>query len=310
MTAETLAAELEVSVRTIYRDVESLHAAGVPLYGDAGPRGGYQLLDGYRTRLTGLTEAEAQSLFLAGLPGPAKELGLSEAVTAANLKLLASLPDDLRTRAERIASRFHLDAPGWYADADESPFLAEVAAAVWDERVVEVVYRRWKAPEEVTRTLQPYGLVLKGGRWYLVARTRGLATYRVSQILQLTVLDEHFERPADFSLAEYWEKSLTEFEERRHSGEAVIRLSPRGVERLEHYVGARVVQAAKDTAEPDGEWTRARVPIESPGHALADFLRLGTDVEVLEPPELRELFAATARGLAGMYSELPDHAAR
>ncbi|TWP49522.1 YafY family transcriptional regulator [Lentzea tibetensis] len=303
MTAAALADELEVSVRTIYRDVDSLHAAGVPLYGDAGPQGGYQLLDGYRTRLTGLTESEAESLFLAGLPGPAKELGLANAVTAANLKLMAALPEDMRSRASRIASRFHLDAPGWHNDADDTPLLAEVAAAVWDSQVVEVVYRRWKAPEEVTRTLSPYGLVLKGGRWYLVAQARrGVATYRVAQILGLRVLDEKFDRPADFDLAGYWERSLADFESRRHTGEALIRLSPRGVERFPNMVLPRVAQAARDTALPDGGWTRVTVPIESIDHALVEFLRLGTDVEVLEPPELRERFVATARGLTEIYS--------
>src|SRR5215468_4881656 len=138
MTAGQLAEELEVSVRTIYRDVDSLHSAGVPLYGEAGPEGGYQLLNGYRTRLTGLTEAEAESLFLAGLPGPAAELGLGAVVAAAQLKLMAALPAELRDRAGRISGRFHLDAPSWYRHADEAPHLAAVADAVWDERVIEV----------------------------------------------------------------------------------------------------------------------------------------------------------------------------
>jgi len=169
MTAQQLAAELEVSVRTIYRDVDSLHAAGVPLYGDAGWSGGYQLLAGYRTQLTGLTTDEAESMFLAGLPGPAAELGLGAVVTAAQLKLLAALPAELRDRAGRIRERFHLDAPGWYRDPDAVPHLLAVADAVWGQHRVRIRYRRWEAPREVIRTLDPYGVVLKGGRWYLVA---------------------------------------------------------------------------------------------------------------------------------------------
>ena len=117
MTAAQLAAELEVSVRTVYRDVESLHEAGIPLYGDAGHRGGYQLLDGYRTRLTGLNTGEAQALFLSGLPGPAAELGLGPVLAAAQLKLLAALPPGLGEQVGRVQARFHLDAPGWYSAA-------------------------------------------------------------------------------------------------------------------------------------------------------------------------------------------------
>jgi predicted DNA-binding transcriptional regulator YafY len=142
LTADQLAEELEVSVRTIYRDVQSLHAAGVPLYGEAGDGGGYRLLDGYRTRLTGLTAGEAETVFLAGLPTAAAELGLGAALATAELKLQAALPAGLRERAARVRDRFHLDAPGWYYDGDSSPHLAAVADAVWNQRRVEVRYRR------------------------------------------------------------------------------------------------------------------------------------------------------------------------
>lgn len=173
MTAAELAQELEVSVRTVYRDAEALAAAGVPLYGDAGHSGGYQLLAGYRTRLTGLSTGEAEALFLSGMPGPAAELGLGQALSAAQLKLRAALPAELREQADRMRLRFHLDAPGWYAEHEETPYLAQVADAVWRGRVIEVRYRRWKEPQEVDRRLEPYGLVLKAGRWYLVAAPAG-----------------------------------------------------------------------------------------------------------------------------------------
>ncbi|MEV0619040.1 YafY family protein [Nonomuraea sp. NPDC050404] len=304
MTAHELAGRLEVSVRTIYRDVESLHAAGIPLYGDAGPRGGYRLLDGYRTRLTGLTADEAESLFLAGLPGPAAELGLGAVVAAAQLKLKAALPVELRDRAGRIQERFLLDAPTWYRDQEPLAHLPAVADAVWNERRVRVRYRRWKAPQEVERLLEPYGLVVKAGRWYLVARAgQDVRTYRVSQILDLRPVEEGFARPEGFDLAGYWAAYLAEFEARLRWGEAVVRLSPRGVERLADLMTPGVVTAARQSAQgPDEEgWTRVTVPIESIEHAVGEFLRLGTDVEVLSPAGLRERMAVTAYELAERY---------
>ena len=227
MTAEQLAAELEVSVRTIYRDVGSLHAAGIPLYGEAGPAGGYQLVAGYRTRLTGMTAAEAEALALAGIPGPAADLGLGGLLAAAQLKLDAALPAEMRARAALVRERFHLDAPGWYYDGDSVPHLSEIAGTVWKQQRIEVRYRRWRAPTDVTRRLDPHGIVLKAGKWYLVARDhRGMRTYRINQILDLALLDEPFERAEDFDLAEYWAAGISEFRAGLHQGKATIRLSP------------------------------------------------------------------------------------
>lgn len=305
MTAQQLADELEVSVRTVYRDVEALHAAGVPLYGDAGHDGGYRLLDGYRTRLTGLTGDEADSLFLAGLPGPAADLGLGAVLTAAQLKLSAALPEGLRERADRVRHAFHLDPTGWYRDADETPYLTAVAGAVWDSRRVQVRYRRWAAPKEVTRTLDPYGVVLKAGLWYMVAAADGdparLRTYRVAQILDLAVLDEVFERPQDFDLAAHWEAYLSSYDERRIRLSAEVRFSPRAVERLPDLLGAAFARSVADAVPgPDG-WVSADLPVESTRQAAALLLPLGADAEVVGPPELRAELAATAAAMAALY---------
>ncbi|MFG2331639.1 helix-turn-helix transcriptional regulator [Streptomyces sp. NPDC048604] len=289
MTAQQLAEELEVSVRTVYRDVEALGGAGIPLYGEAGHAGGYRLVDGYRTRLTGLTADEAQAAFLAALPGAAAELGLGEALAAAQLKLRAALPAELREHAGRIQERFLLDAPGWYGDADRTPHLAAAATALWERRAVVLRYRRWRAPEEIERRVEPYGLVLKAGRWYLVAGgPSGIRTYRVDQIAELQPLDVQFAVPEDFVLTAYWTRYLADFRARLHTGEALVRLSPEGARRLG-------VAAAGDG------WTEARVPIESIAHAHGDFLRLGADIEVLEPLELRTRIAGTVRTLADRY---------
>ncbi|GHD37196.1 transcriptional regulator [Streptomyces mirabilis] len=296
MTAADLAEELDVSVRTVYRDVEALSAAGVPLYGDAGHAGGYRLLDGYRTRLTGLTEGEAEALFLAGVPGPAAELGLGPVLAAAQLKVRAALPRELRTHADRISGRFHLDAPGWYADADDTPYLPAVADAVWNARVVHVLYRRWREPTDVRRRLEPYGLVLKAGRWYVVAGP-GPRTFRVDQILELTSTEEEFSRPETFDLAAYWTAYQQEFHDRLHRAEAVIRIAP----------GAVLPGPAAHAAEINGRtdtdgWIRATVPIESIDQAHDAFLRLGAAIEVLEPAELRERIARTVAALTRLYA--------
>lgn len=308
MTAQQLADELEVSVRTIYRDVDALNAAGVPLYGDAGHAGGYQLLGGYRTRLTGLTAAEAESLFLSGLPGPAAELGLGTVLAAATLKLRAALPASLRENADRLSERFYLDAPGWYRKADDVPHLPFVASAVWDRQVIQITYRRWKEPTEVIRRIEPHGLVLKAGTWYVVARCEGnLRTYRVDQILDAALCDRGFEAEPGFDLEAYWRTYLAEFHRQLHTGHAVIRLSPRGMERMRPLLSAAVTAAvlANGVTQSDG-WVTARVPIESTGQALAEFLRLGADIEVLEPAGLRDEAARTVRAMTVLYQKGPQ----
>jgi predicted DNA-binding transcriptional regulator YafY len=298
MTAAQLAGELEVSVRTVYRDIEALHASGVPLYGDAGHAGGYQLLGGYQTRLTGLTTAEAETLFLSGIPGPAAELGLASALAAAQLKLNAALPPEIGDHANRMRSRFHLDAPGWYAPRNDVPYLTQVAEAVWRSRVLDVRYRRWKVPTDVDRRLEPYGLVLKAGCWYLVAAP-GPRTYRVDQIISLSGREEAFQPPADFDLAGYWQRYRADFLASLYSGQAVVRLSPAALSQLTD----AAVQSAADSGIPEEDgWIRAVVPIESIDTAYRMFLALGTEAEVLEPPQLRARLAATARALAIRYA--------
>ncbi|MFG2979725.1 helix-turn-helix transcriptional regulator [Streptomyces sp. NPDC048258] len=302
MTAAELARELEVSVRTVYRDAEALAAAGVPLYGDAGHSGGYQLLAGYRTRLTGLSTGEAEALFLTGMPGPAAELGLGRALSAAQLKLRAALPAELRAQADRMRLRFHLDAPGWYAEHEETPYLAQVADAVWRGRVIEVRYRRWKEPQEVDRVLAPYGLVLKAGRWYLVAGPGTPRTYRVDQILSVRETPDAADLPEDFDLASHWGRAQADFHARLHPEEALVRVSARGAARL---TGAQA-RALAATGEPDPDlpgWTRAVLPIESADHAEAQFLALAAEAEVLSPPALRARIRTTLTAMTSRYAD-------
>jgi predicted DNA-binding transcriptional regulator YafY len=316
LTAQEIADELEVSVRTVYRDVESLGAAGVPVYADRGPIGGYQLVDGYRTRLTGLTPDEAESLFLVGMPGPAAELGLGTVLAAAQLKLLAALPPELRSRAARVRERFHLDAPGWFREADQPPHLAAIADAVWNQHRIRVRYDRWEAHaggarlNDVIRMLEPLGLVLKSGVWYLLALAEGQTrTYRVSRVLDLATLDERFERPDGFDLAAAWQTWAEQFQRRLLRGEAVVRLSPRALQLMPFYFDPLIVRAATESASPPDQdgWVRSIVPIESLAHAQSEFLRLGPEAEVLEPLELRQRMAEAAAALARLYGGPSTH---
>src|SRR6267142_2687185 len=299
MTAEALASEFEVSVRTIYRDVDQLSAADVPIYADRGPSGGFQLLDGYRTRLTGLSPAEAETLSLAGLPGPAAQLGLADVLTAAQLKLSAALPERARANAGRVAARFHLDPVGWFRSADDARLLPTIANAVWNEKCLDVRYRR--AEGAVERQLQPLGLVLKAGVWYLVAQVGDQPrTYRVSNIIDLAVSEESFKRPKDFDLARFWVTSSQAFETSVYHSNATLRVTARGFAKL----GSPVARSAAETATPpdaDG-WLSVTIPIESLDRAASGLIALGADAEVVEPLELRERFVTTVQELVRLYA--------
>ncbi|GAA3744459.1 putative DNA-binding transcriptional regulator YafY [Spinactinospora alkalitolerans] len=311
MTAAQLAAELEVSERTVYRDVDSLSAAGIPVYADRGTGGGYQLLAGYRTRLTGLTGAEADSLFFAGLPTAAAELGLGAEMAAANLKLLAALPEELRERAERVRGRFHLDAPGWFRAPEPTPHLAAIATAVWEEHTVDVHYERWDSIR-VQRTLDPLGLVLKGGSWYFLARPHSHRpdrpdpaprTFRVTRVRELTDTGRTFHRPEGFDLAASWDEWSREFELSRHRMLARVRLTRYGRDMVRTLSSPITAAALPDDDAPtagDGR-IEAVLPIESVEHALVEFCGYGPEIEVLEPPELRERMAETVRATLRLY---------
>jgi predicted DNA-binding transcriptional regulator YafY len=301
MTADELAAELEVSVRTVYRDIDALSASGVPVYADRGRAGGFQLVDGYRTRLTGMTEEEAQSLSLAGLPLAAAELGLGTVLAAAQLKLYAALPAGLRTTARSIDERFYLDVPGWHRGIESLPILSEVAAAVWQNRRIKVRYERWDGTV-AERLLEPVGVILKAGNWYLAARRDSRdRTYRISRILELE-LAEGFERPTDFDLEDYWRGWSEQFERRMYPRIAVVRMSPRARALVPFYLGTVGARALREAADPDEDgWSRVELPVEPHDAALGELLRFGPDVQVLEPPELREQVAEAVRKMGLFY---------
>ncbi len=302
LSAEALAQEFEVSVRTIYRDIDQLSAAGVPVYAERGRSGGFALADGYRTKLTGFTQAEADSLAFAGAETAAADLGLGPDLASARLKLFASLPTESGASAQSVAQRFHLDPLAWYGAAEPPHHLPVLARAVWSRQRIRVRYESWKAV--VRRDLDPLGLVLKGGLWYLVASAQRAAprTYRASAIQSLELLPAHFTRPRGFDLARYWNAWARDFEARLLSGRAVIEASPKGM-RLLRDAFPRVAQAA--AAKParvcaEG-WTRAEIPVESVDAAALQLLRLGAEVRVIRPPALARAIAAEAERVSALY---------
>ncbi|WP_282702258.1 WYL domain-containing protein [Streptomyces sp. CC219B] len=304
MTAAELARELEVSERTVTRDAQALSEAGVPVYADRGRVGGYRLIGGYRTRLTGLARSEAEALFLSGVPGALREMGLEDAASAARLKVSAALLPSLRDASRTAGQRFHLDAPDWFKEPKTPALLSAVADAVWDDRWITAVYRRGEG--EVRRVLEPYGLVLKAGVWYLCARVAGHGAYRVYRIERFTAVEageDRFERDEEFSLPAFWDERAEQFARSILRAEVVVRLSGAGVRRLRYVVdpqAAREALAAAGAADDDG-WVTVTLPVESEDVAHSQLAGLGPEVEVLAPESLRARFASDAARLAALY---------
>lgn len=315
MSATALADALEISVRTLYRDVDQLSAAGVPIYAERGRHGGFALLPGWKTTLTGLTPSEAQAVFLSGLPGPAQQLGLGDEVEGARLKLLSALPAAWREDAQRVSTRLHLDPVDWYRESDPTPHLATVAAAVWNGRQISMRYESWA--DTVQRTVSPLGLVLKAGAWYLVALPAapargegGPRTYRVSNILAAQALEAAVRRPARFDLPAYWAESIRRFESALYTGEAVLLVTPAGLKGLRMLSSAvaravAVAAAAPASRRQDGR-VAVTVPIESVEHACGQFMRLSPQVEVVRPAALRRALVERLRSTARLYGLAPD----
>jgi predicted DNA-binding transcriptional regulator YafY len=303
MSAQALAAEVEASVRTVFRDVDQLSAAGIPVWAERGRNGGFQLKEGWRTKLTGLTTEEASAIFLAGLPGPAAELGLGEAMTSAQLKLLAALPADWQASAQAVGARFHLDPVDWFRSAEPAEHLRAVAEAVWQDRRLRIRYRSWTRVSD--RTVDPLGLVLKAGTWYMVARAEDeIRTFRLSNIRALSVQDARFGRPRRFDLARYWRESTRHFETTIYRGRATLRVSPVGLRRLLSGSPTVAETATRTASDVDADgWMRVTIPIESADDAVREVLKLGAEAEVLEPAEVRALMKTAADRLASLYAD-------
>ncbi|MGI5459999.1 helix-turn-helix transcriptional regulator [Streptomyces sp. CA-249302] len=301
LTARQLADELEVSVRTVYRDLEALGAAGVPVVTSGGPGGGCRLLEGWRSPLLGISAEEATALLAVSAGGPLARIALGDALSQARLKLLASLPPSGRDRTNAAAARFHIDSQAWFKPPEPVPCLAELVDAVRQDNRLRLTHRR-RDGRTTTRSVDPLGLVAKAGIWYLVARTdSGIRAHRASRISQAELLPGEFTRPTDFDLGAFWATWTTEFETGLDQLAVTVRLSPDGLAALPEVLGD-TTSAAHATADPEfGDWHRLTLHFDSPRAACRRLLGFGPDLEVLEPAEVRAELAETARRTAERY---------
>ncbi len=306
MPARELSRRLEVSERTIYRDLDALGAAGIPVYVERGRHGGCALVEGYSTDLTGLTAPEARTLFAARAAGYLADLGLGDAGDAALLKLLAALPDASRRDAERSLARIHLDPDVWFHAPEPAPYLAVAHEAVWQERRLRLTYRRSNGAT-TAGVVEPLGLVVKARVWYLVAADAGnMRVFRITRIQGATLLDERFARPDHFDLPSYWASWRAAFERSIPAYAVVVRVAPAAMPRLQDLLGEEVAIHMGRAAPPDARgWHAIPVTFERIDDARRALLGCGASVEALEPEELRASLAEAAAELATLYPGLP-----
>lgn len=321
MTAKELSEKLEVSERTIHRDMEALGMAGVPVYAERGTNGGWALTQGYRTDLTGLTASELQSLLLVSPTATLGDLGMRGSFEAAWQKLLAASPAGTRQGAQYARERIHIDGAGWHQSEESIPYLSMVQDAIWQERALFIRYLRnpfqksyqeadssvrnspgspapTGAEDTVERIVHPLGLVAKRSTWYFVAQVgEDTRTYRVSRLAEARLLDESFERPADFDLAEYWEQSTVAFQSSLPRYPARIRVKEHSFARLKQ---ERYVQI-KSTHPAEKEWVEADVQFHTLESACEIVLGYGSRMQVIEPLELRTKVIAEATATLALY---------
>jgi predicted DNA-binding transcriptional regulator YafY len=299
LTSRQLAEWLEVSPRTIHRDMDALSGAGVPVTAERGQGGGWMLLDGYRTDLTGFNLLESQTLFLTKLPQPLAELGLDSAAEAARLKLLAALPAIARQNAETARQRLHIDPTGWRQSGETAPLLGTVQDAVWQGKLLQMEYRGANGALS-ERVVHPLGLVAKGSTWYLVAHREGeIRTYRLSRIESAELLNHQADRPDGFDLAAYWEQSSTSFSKRLPRYPVTLRVSPEVLPAIRHGVGFTRIESVEEP-EADG-WSQVVFNFGVAFEAQSFVMRHGDQVEILDPPDLRETVVQMARRILEMY---------
>jgi predicted DNA-binding transcriptional regulator YafY len=300
-SAQQLAEELEVSERTIYRDVEALSTSGVPVYTERGPGGGISLVETYRTSLTGLTEDEVQALFMLNVPSSLDQIGVSQDLKTALLKLFASLPESFLKGEQRVRQRVYLDSTPWSYSEETLPCLPAIQAALWNDQKLKIHYSM-PFTVESEGVCEPYGLVSKANVWQLILKMSGrLRVLPVRDILTAKLLDEVFIRPPDFDLQRFWEEWLNETEKRRPVFTTRVRAAPALIPELIRLFGKRISEQTQ-TNNPDKDgWFYLKLTFDSFFAARQRLLGYGAAIEVLEPVQLRLSIADFGRQIAKRY---------
>jgi predicted DNA-binding transcriptional regulator YafY len=302
MTAHELADRLEVSTRTIYRDLDALSTAGVPVYTERGPAGGCELMESYRTNLTGLKESEVRALFMFTVPRLLADVGAAKDSEAALLKLAAALPAPFRQDAELVRQRIHLDPSGWFHEDEPLPWLSLLQEAIWQKQRLRIEYRRGDG-QWVKRLVDPYGLVAKAGIWYLVAGSFGRPfTFRVSRIHQAAVSGSDFQRPPQFDLVCYWQEWCAAFEKSRQQVVVSLAVQPAGLSLLVQAFGEGMHNLLAQSSQKDDHGrTLLTLTFDSEENACMRLLGLGPAIVVVAPANLRRRLAERARQLLALY---------
>ena len=300
LTARDLANRLEVSERTVHRDMEALSTAGIPVYAERGIGGGWHLAEGYETNLTGLSDTEIQSIFLSKPARLLTDLGLQSASESAMTKLLAALPAMQRRDAEYVRQRVHIDANGWSNSQENVAYLSLLQEAIWQERKIKIVYELSTGPI-VNPVLDPLGLVAKGNTWYLVAIfNEDYAVYRVSRILNACLLDQPCERPKNFDLAHFWAESSAQFFANLPRYPIEVLASPEIIDTLRC---GRFYGTVEKISPPfaDGR-QQVTLVFESEEEACTQCLSFGPQVEVLAPSSLRAQVHQALQATIALYN--------
>ena len=292
MTARALAEELEVSRRTILRDINALSYSGVPVYSEGGHGGGFSLAEEYRTTLTGLNTLEVQSLFVSSNHEALRDVGLGDAGERLLLKLLAALPNAQHSTADHIRQRLMIDPTWWWRETSISPFWEEIQRAVYEDRMIKAQYENYDG-HIAERTLAPYSLICKSSVWYLLAERDGeLHTYRVNRFHSMQLLDRSFTRRPDFDLPTYWRTRAQSIQNLPSEYSCVLRIHPERISVIKWLMPGRweLMDDANDTG-----WMTISLKMDS--ELLAKMLVFGLVgfVEVVEPTDLKDAVVEKAR---------------